>query len=451
MSSDVVTKMWTVLTTLTEEAQTAALEKCAELKFDPDRGDVPLEESFINLNTARHALVDAIEKKKLIQLPLSIQKSFLSYLEQISNYQTALINGSDQVVNLVNAIEALNAAIWQMRLRDLSGEVLGYETKMNQLKNQELELNGLKGELEKGLQKKNELEQLLDVIQKATEALQGKAAASDENVNKIGEDLKQVQDLSQKASALLATIQQNESVSIQQVASTKTGNAEVLALAQKIKEFHGQIDQYREKITTTGEDAKNTIQKNKAETEELVSALSQLENQIRVQIQKATGYSLFHSFQTRQEELAKSKRYWAGALVTLVAASLALSIFVINTTTAFDVAFFIKLSLSLPIIYAITFCTVQYSRERKLEEEYAFKSNISISLIPYQELVDKLVDKAQPTERQKYAAFIIDSVTKVFTSPTDKIFESGEKQKGLSDKALQQVLSIIEPIIKAKL
>jgi hypothetical protein len=66
------------------------------------------------------------------------------------------------------------------------------------------------------------------------------------------------------------------------------------------------------------------------------------------------------------------------------------------------VAFYLKLSLSLPLIYAITFCTVQYSRERKLEEEYAFKSNISVSLDPYRELVEKLVDKQQPQDREKF-------------------------------------------------
>jgi hypothetical protein len=100
--------------------------------------------------------------------------------------------------------------------------------------------------------------------------------------------------------------------------------------------------------------------------------------------------------------LAKSKRYWAGALVLLVLASLGVTYFVISTHTQFDVAFYLKLSLSLPLIYAITFCTVQYSRERKLEEEYAFKSNISVSLDPYRELVEKLVDKQQPQDREKF-------------------------------------------------
>jgi len=104
--------------------------------------------------------------------------------------------------------------------------------------------------------------------------------------------------------------------------------------------------------------------------------------------------------------------------------------------------FFLKLSLSLPIAYWIGFCTVQYGRERRAEEEYAFKANISISLNPYQELVNKIIDSNDPKEREKYAAFIVDSITNVFTSPTDKIFASTEREPRISNKLLKQIAEI---------
>jgi len=63
---DYLSQIWSVSTTLTEEAMAAALKKCLELGFDPDRGIVPLRETFINLSSARTVLEDAIEKEKLI-------------------------------------------------------------------------------------------------------------------------------------------------------------------------------------------------------------------------------------------------------------------------------------------------------------------------------------------------------------------------------------------------
>lgn len=441
--------MWELLTTLTEESQSAVLAKCKELSFDPNRGVVPLDESFINLNTARQILMDAIEKRKLIQLPITVQTTLYGYLEDIYRFQTGLVSGADEVVNLANAIEQFNTSIWQYGLNNLSEEVLGYQTKLNQLKNQELELKRLKSELENGLTLRNELARLLDEMKHATETLQSTLATAEDSARKIAESLSRTTEADQRAAVILAAVQQNESHAIQLLSNTKTSNAEVTSLEGKIKEFYGLVDQYRSKIITSTENAEKAIEVNKAETETLISNLKKLEDQIKVQIQKATGFSLFHSFQTRQEALATSKRLWVIALVVLVLASIGLTMFVIRTTTDINVAFYLKLAMSLPIIYAIAFCTVQYSRERRLEEEYAFKSNISISLIPYQELVAKLINTENPPEVEKYAAFIIESVNKVFTPPTDKVFEGEAKQKGLTNKAIKQLHLILEPLIKA--
>jgi hypothetical protein len=118
----------------------------------------------------------------------------------------------------------------------------------------------------------------------------------------------------------------------------------------------------------------------------------------------------------------------------------------------YNAAFYLKLSVSIPLIYAIAFCNLQYSRERKLEEEYAFKSSVSISLDPYQRLVGTLVDKANPEELSKYTAFIIQSVSRVFTSPTEPIFEGTPNERNYAEqiiKAVGKTLGdVIEPLVK---
>lgn len=443
-----IEKMWEILSTLTGESQKAAREKCAELGFDTNRGVVSLDESFINLNAAKIILVDAIEKRKLIQLPISIQKVVLSHLESISRSLTGLLNGTDEVENLSDYIEQLNVAIWQYGLHNLSEEVLGYLNKMNQLKGQELEIARLSQQLDAALEQKQSLQTLISEATQAADSLKNLVSQSEEHTKKIEDNLERINEASQNASALLSTIQQNETTTTQLLSSSKVSNAEVLALEPKIKEFYSQIDQYRTKINSTIEDAQNAVEANKKATEELIANLRQLEDQIKVQIQKATGFSLFHSFQTRQLELAQSKKFWVWALSALVVASLGVSIFVISTTGKFDVAFYVKLSMTLPLIYAITFCTVQYGRERKLEEEYAFKSNISISLIPYKELVEKLVNDQQAGEREKFTAFIIDAITKVYTSPTDRIFDTEPKSKFKTEDVLKELEKVLETVVK---
>lgn len=230
----------------------------------------------------------------------------------------------------------------------------------------------------------------------------------------------------------------------------------MLAIQPKINEFFGEITANRQKMASTVEEAEQTVANNnaqtkgaiaanQAQTEDLIAELKKLEAQIHDQIERATGHSLFHSFQTRQEALKKSVAFWGRVLGATVGLSVLATLYLVYQLRSAPVngLFFLKLSLSIPIAYWIGFCTVQYGRERRLEEEYAFKANISISLNPYQELVKKIINSDDPKERERYATFIVDSITKVFTSPTDKIFSSPEKEPRISNKVLKQLAEIV--------
>jgi hypothetical protein len=441
-------QMLEILTTFTEESQRAALDKCSELSLDINRGIISLDESFINLNSAKAILIDSIENNKLNQLPISVQNILLSNLDAISKSLTGLSNGTDEVVNLVNNIEQLNVSIWQYGFHNLSDQLLGHLNKMNQLKFQEVEIAKLKRELEDSLSKKTDLEKLVINADSEVKNLSEIVTKSQSNLQKIEEDHNNTSQTSQKAASLLIAIEQNDVTSTQLLANTKVSSAEVIALEPKIKEFYSNIEQYRNDITKTTSDGQKAVKDNKEETDSLIVELKKLEVQIKDQIEKATGFSLFHSFQTRQLELASSKKIWIYALGGLVIASWLISIFVISTTTNIDVAFFGKLSLTVPLIYAIFFCTVQYGRERKLEEEYAFKSNISISLVPYKDLIEKLIDVKQTGEKEKYSTFLIDSITKVYTSPTDKIFDGEHKANANPNDVFKQLEKLINGLVE---
>jgi hypothetical protein len=239
---------------------------------------------------------------------------------------------------------------------------------------------------------------------------------------------------------------------------TQAEAAQDQKLATQLKEFGdnsqkqlaSQADAFNAQVAGQASQADQSIRTAETEYKRLVDQLQALEDQIRVSIERATGHSLFHSFQKRQLDIAKAKDFWAWALLASVLVSLTASgvfIYSLRFVQVYNAAFYLKLSISLPLIYAIAFCNVQYSRERRLEEEYAFKSNISISLDPYQRLVGELVDKNKPEELSKYTAFIIDSVTKVFTSPTGHIFEApGDRSSG--EKLIKALGDFIEPLLK---
>ncbi|MGB8459152.1 MAG: hypothetical protein WCE50_15620 [Candidatus Acidiferrum sp.] len=557
---DFLSQIWSISTTLTEEAVAAALKKCKDAGFDQNRGLVPLRESFVNLLSAGGVLEDAIEKQKLVQLPITVQKELLTNLQTISKSLQGLSDGTDEVVNLANSIEVLNTAIWKYGLHNLSDEVLGHQKKLNQIKNQEVQLHKAIAELETAQQAAAKANSAAsEVEQKKAEALAALDQVKQSNAASAAL-AEQIKETGGKVSVLHSTIQQQEKQSGELTSSIKTANNELTAIDASIRKFYGEVEEYRRKINQTGEDAASlirtseaavkklvdsatenigaaveslhetarsvtekltneisskaletgealaklssetqtatinlqvevdaklaasleqvgtassnlhtdiqakleeletqlnqrsseTIETNHKKTEGLIDELAKLKDQIREQIQQATGFQLFGAFQSRQNEIAKSKNRWVWAIAALVVVSAAVTIWIAHEAQYYSVnsfAFWVKLSLTVPLGFALTFCTVQYSRERRLEEEYAFKSSISVSLNPYRELIQSIVEKGG-TDMSKYTDFVIDSVRNVFTPPTDKVFE-GEKKSGLTEKTLKQTAEIIGSAVKA--
>ena len=452
MPTDIAPKIWETLNSLTADAQNAAFAKCIELSFDPNKGEIPWDEAFINLSSCVNILSDAIKERKLIQFPLTVQKELLAKVEAIYKFLVALTGGADEVINLIDAIEQLNTAIWHHRLYSFSGELLGFTTKMNQLKNQEVLINQLNTELQGGLKAKDELNTLLEEVKTAKTKSETASEETRTAADKATKTVDEIVALSQKAEVKTTATEEYETAAEKHASGSRASLADIQAIETKIKAFYAEVDDYKEKISSTSADASRAVTENKAKTDGLIVELSALEKGIQKQIQNATGFSLFHSFQTRQGNIVNAKNRWAWALLGLLVVSILFTGYLANTvgsTGTLGVAFILKLSISIPIVGAITFCTLQYSRERRLEEEYAFKSAISISLDPYQKLVSELIDKNSPEERKQFAAFILESIQKVFTSPTERIFGPKEKDKIKFEKSLKQVAEIVGSVAKA--
>src|SRR5208337_3039108 len=115
-NTDISRELWRVASTLTPEAQEAAVRKCVELGFDQKRGHIPLEETLINLSEARDTITEAVEKNKIKQLPLKLQASLLAELNLASDELAALTNGKYTVMALEAAVEDLTASMWNFQL-----------------------------------------------------------------------------------------------------------------------------------------------------------------------------------------------------------------------------------------------------------------------------------------------------------------------------------------------
>ncbi len=507
-------------TTLSSEAIDAAESKAKANQFDVNRGDITFTEVAINLTSAREALKDAIEKQKLIQLPITVQKELLANLQTISRALQGLMDNTDQIENLGNAVEILNTSIWKYGLHNLSEQVLGFQTKLNQLKQQDIRAKNLFAKLEEGLRTSERLELLAQAAESATEQVGKLRLAIEQDSATVSATRLQAQDELTKASTAAAAVVQAESQTAQYSSAVKTAAAETDPLAESIKGFFGEIDTHRREMATATDNAskfltesntsinaeiqanrkaiadlveqfntteialikqtaaaqlkneeaehsalvtrtdlklneleanlktrsEETIEKNLADTTRHVEELKALKESVKEQLAQATGYGQFGAYQSRQNSISKRKYFWVAAVVLLVGAVVWLTYYIATSAGQSDLhsaAFWIKLSMNLPLGFLITFCTIQYNRERRLEEEYAFKASISISLTPYRDLIYSILEKEGTLKDGTYTSFVVDSVRNIFSSPTEKIYDSSKGLQGIPEKALKASAELI--------
>lgn len=460
---DPTTELMTVLETLSVQAEEAALLKCTELGLDPTRGPVPLGESFINLRSSRLLLLDAAHKGHLTQLPLSVQRLLLDRVREVSRAISSLMTGRDEVVNLSKAIEDLHVFMWHYRVDSLSPELLGYQTKLNELKRLEGEISELRDQLKGGVTTRKRLDTIVEQSEAALKVVEKVVVDAADMAKGATTSLSQVKDLEQSVGALHKTVQQHDNNIATLASSSKASAGEIAAREQKILEFFDEISKFRlamseasdlqaETARKWDESAREEMDSNKTATGEILAANRALQDEIREHLQKAVGISLFTAFGNRQDALVGSKEQWFLRLMVTVALSFSLAAWLVwdltsGGTLEYSPLFFLKLSLSFPLIYFIYFCGDQYKKERALEEEYAFKANISVSLIAYKELVEGLVKHENDTERQKYTDFIVGSINRIFEPPTPLVQE--QKSRLSVEKMTKTVFDGAAKVAKA--
>ena len=263
--------------------------------------------------------------------------------------------------------------------------------------------------------------------------------------NRIVSDATQAKaDLTELRQDVVAEIEKFQSSSD---ASIKKASDELRSATTKLLEdTQAKVEDLQ---ATLEQRSSETIEANQGKTRNLVEDLAKLKEQIKEQIQQATGFRLFGAFQSRQNEIVRAKNIWAYAVGTLVCISAGVTIWIAHEAQSYSAnsfAFWVKLSLTIPLAFAITFCTVQYNRERRLEEEYAFKSSISVSLNPYRELVQSILT-GTPEEASKYSEFVIDTVRNVFRLPLTSVRSATEVWPDSED--LKQTAEIIGTAVKA--
>ncbi|MDO8489607.1 MAG: hypothetical protein Q7S42_05830, partial [Candidatus Omnitrophota bacterium] len=192
----------------------------------------------------------------------------------------------------------------------------------------------------------------------------------------------------------------------------------------------------QDKLTTIeqskndADNKKSQIEELRVKTEELLSINTEQSHKVSDILQKAAAGSLFNSFNLRKGEHQKASNFWIWmvgiSVVILFGIALWLA-WIVHTKGVLSYEFLVKFSVSFPFVYWLAFSTRQFTKSKRLEEEYAFKSAISLSLEAYRDLIKK---ESGELTKSDVIPFITEAVGKIFSSPNIAISKYPHKDDG---------------------
>ena len=249
-------------------------------------------------------------------------------------------------------------------------------------------------------EKVNELNNLIAQKQQEFATLQS-------NQNQSNNLLNDITNLNKNAETFSATIEQ-----------TKNKCNEILTDLEKKQ---GIVTQQQNDIDKQIELANNNIQEFETNSKEKIESIQSGYNSVSAnvdEVRKMMGYiadgTLSHSFNKRKENIKRSEKLWMwvslGTLLGLIAWVCVVFNWLSANTGIVWADIIINGIKATPLAFAFGFALTEYSKERNILEEYAFREAVAVTLTAYLEQLN-----GENTEEQKN--LLVTTVEKLYTKP----------------------------------
>ncbi len=292
---------------------------------------------------------------------------------------------------------------------------------------------------------------LFQQLQLETTKLSESQLELEELKNKINIYGKVFEDKKDEANNFLDEIEtKNRKISLLLTESEKTEN-KIIELGktqeEKLKEVSNSIfenkkeyDVFKNEIILMINDSKvnqNGITKLLGESVENFEFIKSKEAEIIRYTGLAADSALGAKFDLRQKAILKGINFWkyAIAVITIIAISWAVCVFKYFSTTTDPLWFGVLINIikTTPGFILLGFVIAQYSKERNLEEEYAFKSSVAMTITAYSDMLRNADDITNITRQQ----MLIKSIEQVYSKPKihneQRMFGFNNKAKELNE------------------
>lgn len=258
-----------------------------------------------------------------------------------------------------------------------------------------------------------------------------KTAAQDlhAELGRIVSELKGVDDLPQQAKSHIKYLEGRRTRADNLIEQAEISQRKAEELTAKIEAKQKEFDDLFERLDSNKNTAEEVLESAKLTSEEidkLERRIEELAEETRRTLGSAVSGSLSASFARRARFIGVSRWVWLVILTLAAVGAPFLAVYVFRNVNTEGIVGpsvlagnIFKLATLSPLIFFISYASIQYSRERDLQERYAFKASIAQSLPAYTKLMkDEFFGDDQPnTRKDDLIDFAFESVRKIYKEP----------------------------------
>lgn len=367
------------------------------------------------------------------------RNNIYSYLNTINSY-------FETPSNYISYFEELKILIRNFNVRGISERQIEFENEISSVTKIKLELQD---EL-------NEVKKIKEEIEKDNESINEKIQSSNEKLAEIETELENITsrklELTKQTESLksynedLVSAKEKADENLEEIVNSMTESKSneklITSFANKVQERDKRLSELE---VLTAENNQKLISYNDERNNILVEANNLIESAKKA-LNYKTAEGISASFQVQYEK-ADSKWIFGswilGAIFCLVG-TVGLGIWILHTIPNDFVILVARISLlPLPIIGAI-FCANQYSKQKNIIEDYAYKMVLAKSIVGFSEQLKK-----NGTENnEEYIHYIKTALEEIHKDPLRKRNSSNSKESKIEPANLSQIGELIEKVAK---
>jgi hypothetical protein len=283
--------------------------------------------------------------------------------------------------------------------------------------------------------RESSLSKLEERVQLTMEHIDKRAGIANTTIKQLNDKIADLNQLIAQKQQEFGTLQnnQNQSNNLLNNITNVNKNAEahnnaIEQIKTKCNTILTDLEKKQEKVSQQQNDidkqielANSTLQEFDANSKEKIDSIQSGYDSVSAnveEVRKMMGYiadgTLSHSFNKRKDNIKRSEKLWMwvslGTLALLIAWVCVVFIWLSANTGIVWADILINGIKATPLAFAFGFSLTEYSKERNLLEEYAFREAVAVTLTAYLEQLN-----GDNTEEQK--KLLINTVEKLYTKP----------------------------------